>query len=78
MKKLFLTLVVVVLMSGLILGGCAEPAPAPAPAPAPTPAPAPPWDRRPPSASSRRVTPWEPDRNRVGISVRGFRRRTGR
>ncbi len=42
MKKIWLTLLVVVLMSGLILGGCAEPAPAPAPSPAPAPAPAPP------------------------------------
>jgi TRAP-type C4-dicarboxylate transport system substrate-binding protein len=41
MKKILLTLVVVVLMSGLILGSCAEPAPAPSPAPSPAPAPAP-------------------------------------
>jgi len=45
MKKLFLTLVVVVLMSGLILSSCAEPAPAPAPAPSPAPAPAPPPEK---------------------------------
>lgn len=41
MKKLFLMLVSVLLVSALILGGCAEPAPAPAPAPSPAPAPAP-------------------------------------
>ena len=31
MKKLFLIPLVIVLVSGLILGGCAKPAPAPAP-----------------------------------------------
>ena len=42
MKKVFLVAVAVVLVSGLILSGCAKPAPAPAAAPAPAPAPAPP------------------------------------
>jgi len=40
-KKYLLIPVVVVVMIGLILAGCAKPAPAPAPAPAPSPAPAP-------------------------------------
>ena len=47
MKKLFFISVVIILLSGLIFGGCAKPAPTPTPAPAPpaptpTPAPAPP------------------------------------
>jgi TRAP-type C4-dicarboxylate transport system substrate-binding protein len=41
LKKLVLGPLVVVLISALILAGCAEPAPAPAPAPTPTPTPAP-------------------------------------
>lgn len=41
MKKLILVPVMIVLVVGLIFGGCAEPAPAPAPTPAPAPAPAP-------------------------------------
>jgi len=40
-KKLFLVPLVIVLVSGLIFGGCAAPAPAPAPSPAPAPAPSP-------------------------------------
>ena len=38
MKKFLLVPLVIVLVTGLILGGCAKPAPAPAPAPAPPPA----------------------------------------
>ena len=38
MKKLFLIPLTIVLVSGLIFGGCAAPAPAPAPAPPPKPA----------------------------------------
>ncbi len=41
MKRIFLISLTVLLLTGLILGGCAQPAPAPAPAPTPTPAPAP-------------------------------------
>ena len=41
MKKFLLIPLVVILVTGLVLSGCAEPAPAPAPAPAPSPAPAP-------------------------------------
>lgn len=41
MRKLFLIPLMIVLVSGLVLGGCAKPAPAPAPTPAPSPAPAP-------------------------------------
>ena len=41
MKKLFIILAVVILLSALVISGCAQPAPAPAPAPTPTPAPAP-------------------------------------
>ena len=41
MKRLLLVPLVVILVTGLILGGCAKPAPAPAPAPGPAPAPAP-------------------------------------
>ncbi len=41
MKKLFSVLLFIVLVAGLVLGGCAAPAPAPAPTPAPAPAPAP-------------------------------------
>ena len=42
MKKGFLVVLAIIMVSGLILGGCAEPAPTPAPAPTtPTPAPAP-------------------------------------
>ncbi len=37
MKKLFLALLSVILISGLVFGGCAQPAPAPAPAPKPEP-----------------------------------------
>lgn len=39
MKRFLLILLMVVLVSGLILGGCAKPTPTPAPAPAPAPAP---------------------------------------
>jgi len=42
MKKLFLVPLVIVLVGGLIFGGCAEPSPTPAPTPEPTPTPAPP------------------------------------
>jgi len=41
MKRLFLASLVIILIAGLILGGCAEPAPEPAPAPAPAPSPSP-------------------------------------
>jgi len=41
MKRLLLVPLVVILVTGLILGGCAKPAPTPAPAPGPAPAPAP-------------------------------------
>ena len=41
MKKLLLVILSAIIISGIILGGCAEPAPAPAPAPSPAPAPAP-------------------------------------
>lgn len=41
MKKLLLIPLMIVLVSGMVLAGCAEPAPTPAPEPAPTPAPAP-------------------------------------
>lgn len=41
MKKTFIALLAIVLISALIFGGCAEPAPAPAPAPTPALAPAP-------------------------------------
>lgn len=41
MKKLFLITLMLVMLCGLIFGGCAKPAPVPAPAPAPTPTPAP-------------------------------------
>lgn len=41
MKRLFLILSITVLVSALVLGGCAQPAPAPKPAPAPAPKPAP-------------------------------------
>jgi TRAP-type C4-dicarboxylate transport system substrate-binding protein len=40
-KKLFTVLLMVVLVSAIVFGGCAEPAPAPAPTPAPAPAPTP-------------------------------------
>ena len=40
MKKVFLVTLAVILVSGLILSGCAQPAPAPAPVPAPAPSPA--------------------------------------
>jgi len=40
-KRLFLILLSIALVSGLIFSGCAEPAPVPAPAPAPAPAPKP-------------------------------------
>ena len=40
MKKFLLIPLVVILVTGLVLSGCAEPAPTPAPAPAPSPAPA--------------------------------------
>jgi TRAP-type C4-dicarboxylate transport system substrate-binding protein len=56
-KKIWLTLLVVVLMSGLILGGCAEPAPTPAPAPSPAPAPAPAPEE---PILLRVATPWPP------------------
>lgn len=41
MKKLLLIPLMIVLVSGLIFGGCAEPAPTPTPTPAPTPTPTP-------------------------------------
>lgn len=41
MKKLLLTSFMILLVSALILSGCAKPAPAPAPAPVPAPKPAP-------------------------------------
>ncbi|MFC1846203.1 TRAP transporter substrate-binding protein DctP [Chloroflexota bacterium] len=41
MKKLFLIPLIIVLVSGLMLSGCATPAPAPAPAPTPSPSPSP-------------------------------------
>ena len=41
MKRLLIVALMAVLVSGLILGGCAQPAPEPAPAPEPTPAPEP-------------------------------------
>ena len=41
MKKLFLIPLMIVLVSGLVLSGCAAPAPAPTPAPAPAPTPPP-------------------------------------
>ncbi|MFC2007832.1 ABC transporter substrate-binding protein [Chloroflexota bacterium] len=41
MKRLFLFAVAVILVSGLILSGCAQQAPAPAPTPTPSPAPTP-------------------------------------
>ncbi len=41
MRRLFLIQLIVVLVCGLILAGCAKPAPVPAPSPAPAPAPAP-------------------------------------
>lgn len=41
MKRIFLISLMILVMSALILGGCAKPAPAPALAPAPAPAPAP-------------------------------------
>jgi len=41
MKKLFLIAMVIIVIGGLILSGCAEPAPAPTPTPPPTPAPPP-------------------------------------
>ena len=40
-RKFFIASLVIVLISGLILGGCAAPAPTPAPTPAPAPAPTP-------------------------------------
>lgn len=41
MKKIFLVILAVVLLSSLIFSGCAKPAPAPAPAPSPATSPAP-------------------------------------
>lgn len=41
MRKLIMILVCALLLGGLILTGCAQPAPAPAPAPVPAPSPAP-------------------------------------
>ena len=41
MKKVFLIVLMIVVVSALIFGGCAKPAPTPAPAPAPAPASAP-------------------------------------
>lgn len=41
MKKLFWVPLMIILIAGLILGGCAKPAPTPTPTPTPTPAPAP-------------------------------------
>lgn len=41
MKRLFLVPLVILLVAGLVLGGCAEPAPSPTPTPTPSPAPAP-------------------------------------
>jgi len=40
-KKLFWVPLMIILIAGLILGGCAKPAPTPTPTPTPTPAPAP-------------------------------------
>jgi TRAP-type C4-dicarboxylate transport system substrate-binding protein len=56
-KKIMLALLMVVLMSGLILGGCAEPTPAPSPAPAPAPTPAPAPEK---PVLMRVATPWPP------------------
>jgi len=41
MKKIFLIPLVILVVSALVFGGCAQPAPTPAPAPAPAPTPAP-------------------------------------
>jgi TRAP-type C4-dicarboxylate transport system substrate-binding protein len=59
LKKIILALVVVVLMSGLILVGCAEPSPSPSPAPSPAPSPSPsPAPAKP--VLLRLAIPWPP------------------
>jgi TRAP-type C4-dicarboxylate transport system substrate-binding protein len=55
LKKLVLGSLVVVLISALILAGCAEPAPTPAPEPAPAPTPAPAPEPEPAPAPSQEV-----------------------
>ncbi len=57
MKKIILAVAVVVLMSGLILGSCAEPEASPSPAPSPSPSPAPPPEK---AVTLRLAIPWPP------------------
>ncbi len=57
MKRIILALVVVVLMSGLIFGSCAEPESSPSPAPSPSPSPSPAPEK---AVTLRLAIPWPP------------------